>query len=411
VFVDYGINRRRHLGFTLVEILVVMVILAIMTGIVATAVQGVNTTAKIARTRTILAIVDSVIQEQYESYKYRPFPVVTPDTATALPTGVLSLEIPPIEAARVQLNMLRDLQRMEMPERISDVRLRLTTPPPSPAPAFVINPPAQITAVARRVLENASFEIYRDDAITNRLQLVVDWFGVTGDADSVPQKLATYFERSVTGWTTQHESSECLYLILSTSFVGGGPAIELIPAVNVGDTDGDGMSEILDGWGRPMHFIRWPIGFVDAEGSVDTTVQDEFDPLKTDFGFIVNESDSSLTDIENPWSIRPLVISAGPDGNFGIAFTPIDDAAAPVSFRYRTLTGTVSVQMDWPIDNVHMFTERQSRTGTYFSVDPYLRMFRTANTNELVPGSPLAGSVEEEYRLDNISNYEAEKAI
>src|SRR5690606_15573241 len=100
------------------------------------------------RTRSIIATVDSVIQEQYESYKYRPLPVVIPAFNELLPTAdIFSYEIMPSEAARVRLMMTRDLQRMELPDKVSDIR----RPPARTLPAA----PASITAVADRVIEKA----------------------------------------------------------------------------------------------------------------------------------------------------------------------------------------------------------------------------------------------------------------
>ena len=55
---------------------------------------------------------------------------------------------------------------------------------------------------------------------------------------------------------------------MATSFVGGSPALEAIPSSNIGDTDNDGLREILDGWGNPLGFIRWPVGYSD-QGIID----------------------------------------------------------------------------------------------------------------------------------------------
>jgi hypothetical protein len=50
--------------------------------------------------------------------------------------------------------------------------------------------------------------------------------------------------------------SELLYEILQNIDVDGVPAVETLSASSIGDTDGDQILEILDGWGEPM-FLEW----------------------------------------------------------------------------------------------------------------------------------------------------------
>ena len=111
-------------AFTLVEVLVVIVILSIMGAMVTTAVSGVTTTAKRSRTKTIISIIDSVLAERYANLKYRQLPVEIPDLF--IPSGnanEVGFEVLASEAARVRLMMIRDLQRMEIPDRLSDITI------------------------------------------------------------------------------------------------------------------------------------------------------------------------------------------------------------------------------------------------------------------------------------------------
>ena len=116
-------HQRSEKAFTLVEILVVIVILGIMGAMVTTAVSGVTTTAKQSRTKTIISIVDSVLAEHYANLKYRQLPVEIPDMFSGMNNGAneVGFEVLASEAARVRLMMIRDLQRMELPDRLSDI--------------------------------------------------------------------------------------------------------------------------------------------------------------------------------------------------------------------------------------------------------------------------------------------------
>jgi prepilin-type N-terminal cleavage/methylation domain-containing protein len=56
------------------------------------------------------------------------------------------------------------------------------------------------------------------------------------------------------------ESAACLYLILTQASVFDTdplPAAEL-RGLEVADTDGDGLMEIVDAWGQPLRYYRWP---------------------------------------------------------------------------------------------------------------------------------------------------------
>ena len=201
-------------GFTLVEILVVIVILGVMGGMVVTAVNGVTRSARHARTKMIISAVDGVIQEQYDSYKYRPFPIVLPNfsrTTTGTPPVTLNYEVLAYEAARVRLIMTRDSQRMELPDKKLDVVTAGGT----------IQGPIGITAVANQIAENSDGKVLRyfNDSSNPRWQFPVTW--------SPARKVKTYYDRYQANvsagntWTAQNEGAECLYLIMATSFVAG----------------------------------------------------------------------------------------------------------------------------------------------------------------------------------------------
>ena len=399
-------------GFTLVEILVVIVIIGLMGGMVLAAVRGVTNTARASRTRTIIAACDSVIQEQYESYKYRPLPVEIPFLRQSLRTGELSRELLATEAARARLVMMRDLQRMEMPDRLVDFLSVGTSPTP-----------CVVTAAASPVMLDASNNIVGMRSNRgSRMALNV----VHDQSPKVSNYLARYnaaLARTPTPTAAElraNEGAECLYMIMANSFVGGSPGIASIPSSNIGDTDGDGLPEILDGWGVPLAFIRWPIGYFDPSGTVDPNVPDDFDLFRADFAYAEmydtsTPKTSDAIDVNNanaavkPWALRPLIISAGGDGSLGIATEPYPSAATPpatsisysdTAFAIPTNSGGAAVGEGF----MGVEFDGRSQISPYQFPDPYLRRFREINPNSLFPGQALLGTDAAESRVDNISN-------
>ncbi len=372
-----------HNGFTLVEILVVIVILGVMGGMVVTATNGVTNSARHARTKMIISAIDGVIQEQYDSYKYRPYPIVLPNFSrtTGSPAVTVDYEVLAYEAARVRLIMTRDIQRMELPDKVTDVLQGPLPSPPWPPttlpPPYLINAPATIKAVANRVAEDpVSGRIVR--YFDQRAESIVTW--------DTSGKIKTYHDRYRSNrsqgkfWSPTNQGAECLYLIMSTSFVAGSPAIDSIPASNIGDTDSDGMLEILDGWGTPLEFIRWPVGYNDPTAGVQTTIPDEFDPFRSDFGYTVAGETA-------PYSLRPLIVSAGSDREFGIEPTAAIDYSTqnwPLSSMDTKATTTVG-------------DESKGRTNPYVFPDPYLRHDGVT----ILPGA-VTDSVD---AADNVTNF------
>ncbi len=55
-------------------------------------------------------------------------------------------------------------------------------------------------------------------------------------------------------------SSEFLYYILTNHETYGVAPVgeDAFTASEVADTDGDGLNEFVDGWGKPLRFYRWP---------------------------------------------------------------------------------------------------------------------------------------------------------
>ena len=392
--------QRRFWGhapaFTLVELLVVLVIISIMGSMVVTAARQVSHTARVSRTRTILAACDSVVQDLYESMKFRPLSIPAPDFSTEVTGGTLGFEILATEAARVRLVMTRDLQRMELPDRHSDFSSSAA--------------PARIWAAASPVLIDTSGNITgKRDSPSDRKTFIVEW--------NASQKALAFKERftATTSPSVEHQGAECLFMIMATTFLSGEPAIASIPSSSIGDVDNDGLPEILDGWGRPLGFIRWPVGFLDIETDYAATDHpDDFDPFRADFAYVTGSTTALATDVHDgastkkPWSMRPLILSAGSDGQFGLALDPFTSASSTPLTAFSYTDPRWNIQKTMTIANEFMGNEsvgRDASLNKYDYPDPFLRRFLAENTSAVFPGQVLTTSDAKEQASDNVTNY------
>ena len=269
--------RRPVQGFTLPELLVVIAIISILATAMMAGMASVTQTAKEDRTRTQIAKIHVLLMEKWESFQTRRMPVNSGLSA------VLSAEL--------RLAMVRELIRLEFPDRITDLE-----------------------AVHNSLYRMPPTSLYK----SYRRKVATLW---GDDWDSVERRDQRIAEGAPQNWTYEHQGAECLYLILSRLVVGDASALEMFNESEIGDLDGDGMREILDAWGTPVRLLRYPTGFAGSPLSLDPQ-PDPFDPMRVDS----RHADNDATN--NPYYILPLVVSAGPDGVFDLAF----DLTSPVSY-------------------------------------------------------------------------------
>lgn len=369
-----GISRRR--GFTLVEMLAVASILAILAGLMFGGLSAAWNSAKDTKTRATIAKLHRLIMAKYDSFRTLRPPIdfgawptntsqgnvkfgmpnyianqtkyyddpATPqkpqlfDTSSSTKECILTPNWGPNNkyyptweyepfVAQARMNAMRDWIRMTLPDRWSDVFNETANGSLVPTTLAAVNRITPSTAMMNVPLirfrdntaallppaETAYFEQMYITAFKN-----VRNSGVAANDDAAAKLLAHY------------GNAKLLYLIVSTM----PEALRDFTAEEVADLDNDGLKVFIDGWRKPIYFLRWPAGYLPPDqvrrpseyatkSYAQTTLQtgdpnndhDPFDPQRVD---------------ANAYSVYPLIYSGGLDGEPDINLGTANDGSTYV---------------------------------------------------------------------------------
>lgn len=374
----WQLRNVRH-AFTLTELVVAIVVISILAGMTMVGINSTQQTARLAQTEGLVSRINEVIMNHWDDYHFRMLPVQFdfPDNSEAN-ANTTPLQLIPQEAGRVRLMMLRDLMRMELPDRRSDL-FDFSTNPPTPTGS---SGPIQAVGVRYAKSSNPNEPIYEASREVRNI-----FWDKAASLQGYQSRIISSFGAlaNVSNWTEENEGSECLYLILSTLTMNGLPALEMIAPFQIADVDEDSIPEIVDAWGNPITFIRWPAG--SEHPTIRPEYADEFDILSSDWGAL-------RQNVEVPYSIRPLIVSAGSDEQLGLV-----TSLNPNWLPYHRMT--------WP------GSATDGEIGDHVFIDPFLRVYTggigasnaTPSPNRyLRPGAFLSSG--RPLAADNISNFD-----
>lgn len=251
-------------GFTLVELLTVITIIGMLAGLSLGALYSARGSAREAKTRATIAKLDMIVQARYEEFQSRRVPMNL-------------RRVPPAAMAELRLKAIRYLMKWEMPDRPSDI----ANPRPSGNSDFLpadINTPHVVTATHASKTYSVSL---------TRTALA----------------RALYRRCSASPPSSDNDSAECLYMWV---MMGDPDAADQFQASEIGDTDGDGYPEFIDGWGMPIKFLRCPSAFTSQSDLQTGDPKNDHDPFDT------RQIDPSA------FRLVPLVFSNGPDKKSGL---------------------------------------------------------------------------------------------
>jgi len=285
-------------AFTLAELLVVIMVIAILSSTVVMTMYQAMDRARERRANAEIEEIGQTITGLWDAYRVKPVRMI-PQSSGTIP---VSFRRDAMQMARARLTAIRDVQRQELPDRISDVADEPLRTPTTPVSVELTSATGNcFVSAAKPTLSMAYYRYANEHAHC-------DHYTLAGCQNGCPSE--TERKTGIEFWKDTHEGAECLWLILRFN----GDNHTFTSTENSIDVDNDGMPEVADPWGNPVEWIRWPCGWMNTYGVVslhDTNKFDPFNPLR------ISPPDDPNTPPRD-FALHPLVYSSGPDGKYDV---------------------------------------------------------------------------------------------
>ena len=225
--------QRNTRGFTLVELLLVISILAILAGLALSVLRSAQEDALEARTKTQFERINRLLAGRWDDYEVRVMAIRMRDF-TVSGNPLTSLQI-----RNLRKRVVAELIRVEIPDNTDEI----DHVDDFPSPQFISDFGTYMRGTESLV-----------DVMRQRLPSLLRRFVVKVNQAQTASSIDN----------NDHDGAECLYMILESMVDLNGSGLDVVFQEEIGDTDGDGLKEVLDAWGNPVQFV------VDVDTAITT---------------------------------------------------------------------------------------------------------------------------------------------
>ncbi|HQZ67296.1 MAG TPA: type II secretion system protein, partial [Planctomycetaceae bacterium] len=267
-------NRKKFSGFTLLELLIVIGLIATLMTMSVVVMSGFLTTAEVEATSATIQKTFRLLEQRIDAFDRAFKGSRKQATIFGMRNLLASQQLFGVSDEAVEIMAKKALFRFEFPQRLGE-RLLFGDP--------------------GTVVPGMPDSMYRSIAApTARQQLITE-------GNPTPTQ-AEIDARATSNWANHDlatESAELLYFTLVYSTNYGSAAVDSDRFTNreVADTDNDGLPEFIDAWGQPLRYYRWPTRLVDPNPPVpfQPILSDPSDP--TDVVVPVDTDNDGIPDI------------------------------------------------------------------------------------------------------------------